>query len=182
MRQLLFLLLMLGNSAFAQITIGEALKSMPDSLIPYLSHNNRLDCIDFREADMKAEVRNELNGKSELLQLTDNYAFFQLNEASTLALCLLEADGQQLICMIQTYGTDLRESVVSFFTTSWQHLPTEQYLPFSYQQSFVYYDVEHLELTIEANNYLDRPAIEEQSDAIKMQTKLKWTGSKFKKS
>ena len=55
MRSLLFaLLLTLANGAFAQTKMSEALKSMPDSLMPYLTHNNRLDCIDFREANMKA--------------------------------------------------------------------------------------------------------------------------------
>lgn len=183
MRQFLFsMLLMLANGAFAQMKMSEALKSMPDSLLTYLSQNNRLDCIDFREANMKAEVRNELDGKSELLQLTNNYAFFQLSAASTVELGLLDADGQQFICMIQTYGTDLRESVVSFFNTSWQQLPTEQFLPISYKQSAVHYDAEQLELTVESNNYLDRPAFEEQNDTEKVQTKLKWVGGKFKKS
>ena len=57
---LLSMMLMLTDSAFAQITMSEALKSMPDSLMPYLTHNNRLDCIDFREANMKAEVSKDL--------------------------------------------------------------------------------------------------------------------------
>ena len=35
-----------------QITIKEVFKAMPDSLIPYLSQNNRLDFIDFMESNM----------------------------------------------------------------------------------------------------------------------------------
>ena len=185
MRPFLFsMLLLLANGVFAhaQTTMGEALKSMPDSLMPYLSHNNRLDCIDFCEANMKAEVRNALEGKSELLQLTSSYALFRLNDASTVELCLLEADSRQLICMIQTYGTDLRESIISFYTTSWQQLPTGQFLSIANQQYVAQYDAEQNALTLESNHYLDRPAMEEQKEVEKMQIKFKWINGEFKKS
>ena len=183
MRSLLFaLLLTLANGAFAQTKMSEALKSMPDSLMPYLTHNNRLDCIDFREANMKAEVRNVFEGKSELLQLTSNYAFFRLSDASSVELCLLDAEGQQLICMIQTYGTDLRESVISFYTTSWQQLPTAPYLPVAHEGLAARYDAEQMVLTLESNNYLNRAAMEEQKEEEKVQTKLKWCNSVFKES
>ena len=181
MRQFLFsMLLLLANSAFAQTTMSEALKSMPDSLMPYLTHNNRLDCIDFCEANMKAEVRNAFDGKSELVQLTSNYALFRLNDASTLELCLLDSDISQVICMIQTYGTDMRESIISFFTTSWQQLPTKQFLSEAYDGNVAQYDPEQMVLTLESNNYLSRPAMEEQKEEKKVQTKLKWSQSKFK--
>ena len=176
----LALSLMLANNVFAQTTMSEALKSMPDSLMPYLTHNNRLDCIDFCEANMKAEVRNAFDGKSELVQLTSNYALFRLNDASTLELCLLDADNSQVICMIQTYGTDMRESVISFFTTSWQQLPTRQFLSEAYDGYGAQYDPDQMLLTLESNNYLSRPAMEEQIEEKKVQIKLKWSWSEFK--
>ena len=183
MRRLLFALsLMLANGAFAQTTMSEALKSMPDSLMPYLTHNNRLDCIDFCEANMKAEVRNVFDGKSELLQLTSSYALFRLSDASSVEMGLLDADGQQLICMIQTYGTDLRESVISFYTTSWQQLPTAKYLPVAHEGLAASYDAEQKMLTLESSNYLNRAAMEEQKEEEKVQIKLKWSNSVFKES
>lgn len=192
MRQLLFsMLLVLANGAFAQTTMSEALKSMPDSLMPYLTHNNRLDCIDFCEANMKAEVRNAFDGNSELLRLTSYYALFRLNDASSVELCLMDTDSnqagssdtgtQQVVCMIQTYGTDLRESVISFFTTSWQQLPTNQFLSEGYEECVAQYDPEQMMLTLETNNYLSRPAMEEQKETAKVQTKLKWIQGKFNK-
>ncbi len=192
MRQLLFsMLLVLANGAFAQTTMSEALKSMPDSLMPYLTHNNRLDCIDFCEANMKAEVRNAFDGNSELLRLTSHYALFRLNDASSVELCLMDTDSnqagssdtgtQQVVCMIQTYGTDLRESVISFFTTSWQQLPTNQFLSEGCDECVAQYDPEQMMLTLETNNYLSRPAMEEQKETVKVQTKLKWSQGKFNK-
>ena len=183
---------MLASSAFAQTKMSEALKSMPDSLMPYLTHNNRLDCIDFCEANMKAEVRNAFDGKSELVQLTTNYALFRMNDASVVELCLLNADSnhvdssdagnQQVICMIHTCGTDLRESVISFYTTSWQQLPTEQFLSTSTEQYAAQFDAEQMMLILESNNYLNRPAMEEQKEIEKLQIKLKWASGKFKES
>ena len=192
MRQLFFsMLLVLANGAFAQTTMSEALKSMPDSLMPYLTHNNRLDCIDFCEANMKAEVRNAFDGNSELLRLTSHYALFRLNDASSVELCLMDTDSnqagssdtgtQQVVCMIQTYGTDLRESVISFFTTSWQQLPTNQFLSEGCDECVAQYDPEQMMLTLETNNYLSRPAMEEQKETVKVQTKLKWSQGKFNK-
>ena len=174
--------MLLANGVAAQKTMGEALKSMPDSLMPYLSHNNRLDCIDFCEANMKAEVRNTLDGKSELLQLTTSYASFRLNDASTVEFCLLDADNQQVVCMIQTYGTDLRESTISFYTTSWTPLPTEKYLPVTYEGLTASYDAAHQVLTLENNGYLNRVAMEGQKEEEKLQTKLKWFQGCFKES
>lgn len=183
MKQLfLAVVLMLANGAVAQTTMSDALKGMPDSLMPYLSHNNRLDCIDFCEANMKAEVRNAFEGKSELLELTSNHALFRLNEASTVELCLLDSDSRQLVCMIQTYGTDMRESVISFYTTSWQQLPLEQFLSTAFLSYAAHYDAKQNVLTIESNNYLSRPAMEDQEEERKVQIKFKWTGDGFKES
>ena len=35
-------------------TMAAVFKEMPDSLFPYLTHNSRLDMLDFMEAKMKA--------------------------------------------------------------------------------------------------------------------------------
>lgn len=179
---LISLAMLLANSAVAQKTMGDALKSMPDSLMPYLSHNNRLDCIDFSEANMKAEVRNALEGKSELLQLTNSYALFRMNDASTVEFCLLDDDNLQLVCMIQTYGTDLRESTIAFYTTSWKPLATQKYLPIAYEGFAANYDAAQKMLTLENSGFLNRVAMEDQKEEKKVQIKLKWLNGCFKES
>ena len=52
--------------------VREVFKSMPDSLAPYLTTNNRLDMIDFMDAKMKSVVTNLLEGETEMLALTDD--------------------------------------------------------------------------------------------------------------
>ncbi|MGM9687237.1 MAG: DUF3256 family protein, partial [Bacteroidaceae bacterium] len=67
-------------------TMKELLKKMPDTVVPLLSHNNVLDCIDFVEHDAHAEVTNRMNGKSEMTELTPTLASFFLTSRSTLTL------------------------------------------------------------------------------------------------
>jgi hypothetical protein len=80
MKRLAFsILLMASLPAFGQNMMRDALQQMPDSVIPYLSHSNRLDLLDYFDAKMKAEVTNELGGKSELLALTNDSLSIRLN-------------------------------------------------------------------------------------------------------
>lgn len=121
---LLFVCLMSGAQT---TTMKEVFKSMPDSLTPYLSNNNRLDFIDFVESNMEAKVTNDLDGKSDMTVLNDRFLNIQLNEASLLQMRLLPVntpvDGmKQVICLVRTYGAEGKESVVSFYSCSWQRL------------------------------------------------------------
>ena len=61
-----------GQVSAQDVTIRDIFKQMPDSLMPYLSQNNRLDFIDFLDSHMKAEVRNTLGGTSEMTALADD--------------------------------------------------------------------------------------------------------------
>ena len=48
--------LMTISSTADTLTIRQPFIEMPDSLIPYLSHNSRLDFLDFMDSKMKAEI------------------------------------------------------------------------------------------------------------------------------
>ena len=83
MRKILFALsLLIASSASAQQepTMADLFKSMPDSLMPYLTKNNRLDMIDFLEANMKAEITNSLEGRTEMTALTADSLSLRMNE------------------------------------------------------------------------------------------------------
>lgn len=193
MRLLLFTIsLMLAGSTFAHITMGEVLKSMPDTLVPYLTGNNRLDMIDFKEARMKAEVRNAQEGRSELVTLTDRYADLVLNEAHRMQLRLLDVvpavdSCQYVICIVDTYGTEARESTIRFFSLTWRQLDAAQFvtLPPHFASPTVSVFTAELhedteELTLTPSSYYDRPAMEEQQTERIIPIKLKWTSNFFK--
>ena len=131
MKRLLFAFLLITatlSSMADTLTIKELFKEMPDSIIPYLSKNNRLDFIDFMESKMKAEVTNEMGGKSLMTELTDDSISICLNEACRLDMLLLnvthDVDScRQVIAIVRTVGleNDIQESEEpQYFSVRWK--------------------------------------------------------------
>ena len=114
--------LICASGISAQTTIRNCFAAMPDSLLPYLTKNNRLDCIDFAENDMKTPVDNLLDGKSHMEQLTDNYLLMQLNKTTTLQMKLLPRETDTLICMVKTMQAPEPVSMIKFYTTDWTEI------------------------------------------------------------
>ena len=166
-------------------TMRDVLKQMPDTLVPFLKENARLDFIDFIESNMKAEVSNSLEGKSELTKLTDNYAMLWLTQASQMEMRLLdtaeEVDSvRQLLCIVCTYGTDIRESTVEFYSLRWRKLTTDERVGLPTDMFIAALGVDEPTLSICPELRLDAPANEEQEELSKPSIILKWNGEMFK--
>ena len=114
------------HSALAGERIRDVYANAPDSIFPLLTKNNRLDQIDFRENNMKAEAKNRFDGRSELLALTDNYLQLQLSEHCTVEMRMLS---DTTFCMVQTYNAPAADSRVRLFSTAWHELPLSIELP-----------------------------------------------------
>lgn len=127
---LLLTMLWTALSVSAQYKIGDLLKVMPDSLIPVLSKNNRLDMIDFLEAKMKAEVNNLLDGRSEMTALSDDSLSIKVSDALQVDFYLQDAleeydSCRQVVCMVQTYRlatSSEMETCVSYYSVRWNPL------------------------------------------------------------
>jgi hypothetical protein len=125
----LMLCVMPATSSFAQTSVSDVFRTMPDSLMLSLSANNKLDMIDFLASNMKAEVRNLLNGTSEMTALTDDSLSVRVSDALRLDILLLTPEEpidscSQVICMVQTFGIDSLslDAKIEFFTPQWQLL------------------------------------------------------------
>ena len=96
-------------------------KQMPDSLMPYLTTNNRLDMIDFREAGMKAEVCNLLDGQSEMTYLSEDSLCIRMSDALQVEMKLMPGDSL-VICVLKTYihEKSQKEKVMSHYSPDWQ--------------------------------------------------------------
>lgn len=120
------MLLSVADVAARQPAIRDVFKQMPDSLVGYLSENNRLDMIDFIDSRMPAEVENALGGTSRLDTLTADYLKLTLTPASVVEMRLLpytmggSSTAGTLLCVVTTYGDSIRESEVRFYTTGWK--------------------------------------------------------------
>ena len=125
---LLSLLVCIASVSFAQEpTLRDVFRQMPDSLMPTLSGNNRLDFIDFLDSNMKAAVRNQLGGMSEMTILTDDSLSIRVSEALRVDMLLLKLDEpmdtiQQVVVFAESFLTDsvYGETTVKFYTPDWQ--------------------------------------------------------------
>lgn len=193
----------------AQTTdIRELFKQMPDSIFPYLTLNNRLDCIDFKESNMEARVANSFSGQTRMEVLNEHFISMWMNNAVTMQMRVLPTtssvdDVKAVICMVTTYGTTVKESTVRFFSCKWRPLKTESYVSMNanelMQQPNNMPDERFQELSRLLEPYLivaklsededeliltlSNDALDEENraetDEIIMQINLKWSGKKF---
>jgi hypothetical protein len=128
-----------GQASAQDLKISDVFKQMPDSLMPYLTTNNRLDFIDFMESDMKAEVANMTGGVSEMTALTDDSLSIRMSEALRVDMMLMNLDEpidsiHRVIVFIETFLTDsiYGESVCKTYSVDWQ--PVTRDIPFNEAQ------------------------------------------------
>ena len=135
MKKLLFAFL-LGCVPFAgyaqEPTMAALFKEMPDSLMPYLTKNNRLDMLDFMEAGMKAEVTNRLEGRSVMTFLSADSLFLQLSDVLTVGMKLQQVDepidsSRVLIRVLRTYVVNEKqaECIEDVYTSAWRCLQSK---------------------------------------------------------
>lgn len=121
---LFFILYLFSVSASAQ-TVREAFKAMPDSLVPYLTANNRLDLMDFMDAKMKATVTNLLDGQTEMTFLSDDSLSIRMSDALTIELKTQQADTVPVVSLKRVYLTreGERQAVLTRYDArTWQEL------------------------------------------------------------
>ena len=106
-------------------SVREAFKAMPDSLVPYLTANNRLDLMDFMDAKMKAVIDNALGGQTEMTFLADDSLSISMSDALTIELKTQQADTVTVVDFKRTYTTreGERQTVLTRHDArSWQEL------------------------------------------------------------
>ena len=123
------LLAMVVLSAWAKKPMRQWLTSMPDSVMPLLTMNNRLDFIDFFDSHMDAVVTNRLEGKSRMDTLTDDYVSIAYTRSSHVSMKLLPlTDTTDVLCMVTTMHANVEDSRVAFFAEGWTELDKESLL------------------------------------------------------
>ena len=128
---ILIMLAMSGLSAFSQTKAKDVFAAAPDSIFPLLTTNNRLDCIDLIENNMKATVKNKLEQKAEMTTLTDSYLQIKPSERSVVEIKMLN---DSVFCLINTCLGPAPDSRISFFTRGWK--PYETTFPMPHATDF----------------------------------------------
>lgn len=109
-------------------TVATVFKTMPDSLLPVLSKNNRLDMVDFMEAQMRAEVTNLLEGSSDMTALTDDSLSIRIDTVLRVDMLLRTEADSTIICLRRTYRISecQMEIVENNYTTTWHPLTKDR--------------------------------------------------------
>ncbi|MBP3373978.1 MAG: DUF3256 family protein [Bacteroidaceae bacterium] len=128
---ILIMLAMSGLSAFSRTKAKDVFAAAPDSIFPLLTTNNRLDCIDLIENNMKATVKNKLEQKAEMTALTDSYLQIKPSERSVVEIKMLN---DSVFCLINTCLGPAPDSRILFFTRGWK--PYETTFPMPHATDF----------------------------------------------
>ena len=114
----------------AQVTIKDALCSMPETIIPYIGEEQREEICKFTNETDTIKIKNELNGFTEVNLSGTDFARIKLNESATLQIKLLPVnDTAQVICMVKTMTAPISESDVKFYSTDWSLIDNNFGLP-----------------------------------------------------
>jgi hypothetical protein len=119
-RLLAIVFILLGNCynvSAQQVKMRDVFAQAPDSIFPLMTKNNRLDCIDFIENNMRARVKNKFDTYSELLILTNDYLRLQPSERSTVEMKIFS---DSLLCFVHTFQGPAADSEVYFYNLKWE--------------------------------------------------------------
>lgn len=113
------------------ILMRDVFANMPQRILPLVTKNNRLDCIDFIENNMEAKVRNAIDDYVVLEALSDSYLRFRTSSSSYIEMKLLTENGTPIIAFIRTVElAHCMDSHITFYNTDWQALDRDtRYTP-----------------------------------------------------
>ena len=112
------LVLLTASAAMAQ-DMPQLFVEAPDTVLPLLTRNNRADCVDFLDAKMRARVTNRLDGRSELLSISDDFLELRNSESSTVQMKLLPFGEDTIIAVVRSVCAEACDSRLSFYNKDW---------------------------------------------------------------
>lgn len=122
------------NTLTAQ-NMREVLQSMPDSILPMFTRNDRLDFIDFVDNSMKAEVKTRFGDVAEMTVLAEDFCHIKTSEVSSFEIKLLNLG--EIICIVNSIKQDGWDSSLSFFNNKWECLKSEDFFTIPHLSSFI---------------------------------------------
>ena len=111
--------LILASTGVGAKSMKDLLVSMPDSLLPYLDRNLRLELPELQEMGVKAEVKNLLEENSVMDTLTADFLQLRLSKVAILQMKKLPTGNDSLVCVVKTIAGPEKESQVMLFDQDW---------------------------------------------------------------
>ena len=111
---------------------------MPDSIMPLLVKNNRLDMLDYMDIGMSAKVKNKLGGESEMTLLKDDMISISMTDVTEYDIKLFYGkDSLVTIAVIETVKGGYSDSNISFYNTKWEKLTTTNLIKMPVLEDFI---------------------------------------------
>ncbi|MDE7414092.1 MAG: DUF3256 family protein [Muribaculaceae bacterium] len=108
--------------------------NLPVKTLDILSHNTRLDMLDYYDLDSIYQARNGMEGVSELVKVSPDYLKVSLTPVSTMEIGMLKPKkgNEPAAVVLYTVGADSQaeDTEVSFFDSDLKELPREKYLEY----------------------------------------------------
>ena len=117
-----FILSVVMVSANAQ-TVGDMFMSMPDSLFPYLTQEQRVELVKLKQVDTStsAVLRSVFNCTVSLDSLEAACMTVNIDSTMTIEMArLATVSGDSLYCLLQTVSAPERETVASIYNKVWE--------------------------------------------------------------
>lgn len=118
--------LFVAVSSVAQVRMRDVFAQLPDSILPLMTRNNRLDCIDFIENGMEARVKNKFNDQVILEALTEDFLLIRTSESSNVEMKLMPLGSDTLICVNRIYLGPTEDSDVRLYDINWRFVRNVQ--------------------------------------------------------
>ena len=140
---------------------------MPDTLLPLLTTNDRMDMIDFWDARMTTPVTNRLDGNSRIASLTDNFLSLELTRSSSMQIKMLNGEGNDtLLCVVNTVAAEACDSRIHFYNSRWERVDGSMFARPSIADFFILSD--SVDKALEACDiYLVKLSLSAESDSLK---------------
>ncbi len=126
---LLVIALVLTVSVDAK-SLRELWLAMPDSLLPTLDKNLRLELLDLVDMKVKPEVKNLLEEECRMDTLTSDFLEVTTSPLEKVQMCLLPMEtGDSILCVVKKILGPAMESEVRFYDSQWNESEGNGYLP-----------------------------------------------------
>ena len=140
---------------------------MPDTLQPLLTNNDRRDMIDFWDARMSTPVVNRLDGKSRIIELTNDFLSVELSRSSSMQIKMLNnVAGDTLLCIVNTVGAEAYDSRIHFYNSRWERVDGLKFAMPSIVDFFLPSDSVDKALAV-SDIYLVKLSLSADSDSLK---------------
>lgn len=180
-------------------TARQLFLDIPERVLDVFTKNDRADFFDFLDSNMKAVVKNKLNEESEMTRYSENYIRLAISKEVIWEMKLLPyKDNQKIICCIETIGREFKNSTISFYTTEWEEIEKERFIPQIYFEEYkeegttdeskeiimsilISLDEENNKITIkqERLTYTNEETLERERDKKGSEIILRWDREKF---